>query len=103
MKEFNFARLWMYAEGVKPPKAPSPFFFKIMKYWQTTMKAIDPRDGKLKKWIGFSIPGIDIEDAREYCKKMGLFYLTVQEIEDAESEIRFDNHSINDLYFFQAN
>lgn len=49
-----------------------------MKYWTTTIKAIDPKDGQLKKYSGQTVLGISFQDAENYCQNNGLGYLTVE-------------------------
>jgi hypothetical protein len=79
-------------------------FLGIMKFWQTKMRAIDPRDGVLKTWDGMLIPGIDIEDARNYCENAGLQYLTVENKYTSEKPRgRLESEIMNELYIFKLN
>lgn len=48
-----------------------------MKYWSTNIIAIDPLDVVLKNWTGPAVPGINKEDAEQYCQVNGLGYLHV--------------------------
>lgn len=50
-----------------------------MKLWTTTIMAIDPRDGKLKRWMGPEINALTRELAQEYCQKNELGYCSVDE------------------------
>lgn len=58
-----------------------------MRYWVTTVRAIDPNDKELKDFAGPNVPGLNREDAEKYCQKNGLGYLRIEgelieEIED---------------------
>lgn len=39
-----------------------------MKQWCTEIQAIDPTTGQMKKWGGPDVPGINIQDAQQYCR-----------------------------------
>ena len=47
-----------------------------MKY-TTIIKAVDPKDGKIKTWGGPYIEAVSFEDARNYCQNNGLGYCIV--------------------------
>lgn len=44
--------------------------------FQTMTLAIDPKDGKLKKWIGPRIEAISLKDAQEKIKEFGYLQVT---------------------------
>lgn len=48
-----------------------------MKQFATEIQAIDPKDGKLKRWVGPPIPANTWEEAEDYCQKNGLGYCEV--------------------------
>ena len=48
-----------------------------MKLFTTKIKAIDPRDGKLKIWLGPNVPGLSFEDAEMHCQQNRLGYCKV--------------------------
>lgn len=48
-----------------------------MKYWVTTIKAINPRTSLLDNWIGPNVPGISKKDAERYCQQNGLGYCQI--------------------------
>lgn len=48
-----------------------------MLYWATTLVALDPEDGQLKRWQGPHIPGITYEDAQKYIRVSNMGYLTI--------------------------
>ena len=48
-----------------------------MLFWATYLYAIDPADGKLKKWAGPHITGITLEDAEKNKHAAGMDYLTI--------------------------
>lgn len=48
-----------------------------MRMWRTTIKAIDPSDNILKNWDGPYVPGIDHDDAVNYCQQNELGYCSV--------------------------
>jgi hypothetical protein len=43
----------------------------------TQLKAIDPRDGEVKKWIGQTIEAPNFQLAEDYINKNGLGYLEI--------------------------
>lgn len=45
--------------------------------WVTEIHAIDPRDGEMKVWCGPDVPGINHDDAVNYCQQNGLGYCQV--------------------------
>jgi len=47
-----------------------------MKY-TTTIKAIDPKTGELKEWMGPVIDAISFKHAKRYCNENGLGYCKV--------------------------
>lgn len=49
----------------------------IMKIWLTEIMAIDPNDGKLKKWCGPDIKAFTPTLAEQYCQQNGLGYCKV--------------------------
>jgi len=63
-----------------------------MKLFTTQIKAIDPRDGKLKTYSGQHVPGLSFEDAEMYCQQNGLGYCKVTgelitEVYDIDKEL----------------
>lgn len=48
-----------------------------MRYWATTIIAIDPQDKILKSWAGPIVPGITIKDAEWYCQVNGFGFCNV--------------------------
>jgi hypothetical protein len=48
-----------------------------MKLWVTSLRAIDPRTGELKRWCGPHVPGITHKHAEQYCQENGLGYCVV--------------------------
>ena len=46
--------------------------FTAVMYYTTELKAIDPKDGKVKTWAGPRIWADSPEQAREYCQRNGL-------------------------------
>lgn len=48
-----------------------------MKFWCTTITAIDPITTEMKSWCGPNVPGINKADAERYCQKNGLGYCKV--------------------------
>lgn len=57
--------------------------------YQTMTWAIDPKDGKLKKWIGPRIEAISWKDAEEKIKEFGYLQITGQlhaEIDEETNE-----------------
>ncbi len=55
-----------------------------MDLYVTSIMAVDPRDGELKKWCGPEVPGISESDAQRYCENNGLGYCKVDGILVAE-------------------
>lgn len=51
-----------------------------MNTYTTIIKAIDPKDGKLKTYSGPHIPGITFKDAENYCNRNGLGYCKIDGI-----------------------
>ena len=48
-----------------------------MLWWATQLVAIDPVDGKLKRWQGVHVPGVTYEDAKKYIETAGMGYLII--------------------------
>ena len=48
-----------------------------MKTWTTLIRAVDPKDGEIKLWMGPYIPGEDKQEAIKYCQSNGLGYCQV--------------------------
>lgn len=59
--------------------------------FQTMCRAIDPKDGELKKWIGPRIEAISWGEAREKIKEFG--YLQISGV--LQSEIEMDGKRKN--------
>jgi hypothetical protein len=48
-----------------------------MKWWATQLIALDPEDGKIKRWQGQHVPGLTFEDAEKFIKTSGMGYLVI--------------------------
>lgn len=48
-----------------------------MRMWITRIWAIDPVDNKMKSWCGPNVPGINHDDAVQYCQQNELGYCAV--------------------------
>lgn len=48
-----------------------------MKLWVTEIIAKNPYTGELKKYCGPEVPGISMDDARNYCENNGLGYCRI--------------------------
>lgn len=48
-----------------------------MRMWCTQIKAIDPITGEMATWCGPNVPGINLEDAINYCQLNGLGYCEI--------------------------
>jgi hypothetical protein len=48
-----------------------------MKMYGTTIFAISPLDGSMREYCGPNVPGISVDNAREYCENNGLGYCHV--------------------------
>lgn len=48
-----------------------------MKKWVTSISAIDPRDGVMKKWCGPEVIAETHEEAQKYCEENELGYCKV--------------------------
>jgi hypothetical protein len=51
-----------------------------MKVFTTTIMAICPIDGELKRYAGQNVPGISFATAQEYCNQNGMGYCKVDGI-----------------------
>lgn len=69
--------------------------------WVTEIDAIDPVDGKMKKWHGPVVPGNTEAEAKEYCESHGLGYCSVsgEFVEESEWEenIKAFKRKMNEL------
>lgn len=73
---------------------------KIMKTFVTTVSALCPKTGELKTYCGPHVPGISIEDAKNYCEQNGLGYCKVEGelvavVEEDRTIIDYDNAQNN--------
>lgn len=64
-----------------------------MRRWATTIRAIDPMDGIMKKWFGPTVPAINEEAARRYLQNNGLGYCEIHGEFVAEIEWDEQNNS----------
>lgn len=48
-----------------------------MKLWVTEIKAVKPSTGELINFCGPEVPGINLQDAQNYCENNGLGYCKV--------------------------
>ena len=59
-----------------------------MRLWATEIEAKDPFTGELRRWAGPHVPGIDWDDAEDFCRRNELGYCKV--IEELLSEAPSD-------------
>ena len=48
-----------------------------MQLWVTEIRAIDPTTSQMTTWGGPNVPGINLQDAEDYCQRNGLGYCKV--------------------------
>lgn len=63
-----------------------------MNIYATTVQAISPIDGELKKYCGPNVPGISEQDARDYCENNGLGYCHIEGLLIAEIPCKEGTH-----------
>lgn len=67
-----------------------------MNLYATTIHAVNPKTGKLTKFVGPNIPAISYADAQDYCYNNGLGYchadsILVEEIPVKDGRPDFEN------------
>lgn len=70
-----------------------------MRLWVTKITAIDPMSGELCEYIGPNVPGINWDDAEDYCQQNGLGYCAICGELIAEIPI---NDTTGEIYYHDA-
>ncbi len=68
----------------------------MLKLFTTTLQAIDPKDGQLKKWSGPYVAALSFEHAEHIVQEMGKGFLVINGILEEVIEMGSD-YTIDDM------